>query len=160
MIASFNKSFSDFLTLVKICFRENSHKTSPKLCHSIFDLWVSQVVLTSSEYTAAIDMWSVGCILGELMGRKVMFLAEVSAIISMNIWSFEQYPGVWHGICYIWSSCCPFCCIFSQYCRRQSLSSNVEMRLSTGLKAVTLSIKSTRFVRSWEHLRHWGVLRG
>jgi len=32
-----------------------------------------EVVLTSSEYTAAIDMWSVGCILGELMGRKVMF---------------------------------------------------------------------------------------
>ena len=94
------------------------------------------------------------------MGRKVMFLAEVSAIISMNIWSFEQYAGVWHGIRYIWSSCCPFCCIFSQYCRRQSLSSNVEMRLSTGLKAVTLSIKSTRFVRSWEHLRHWGGSEG
>lgn len=32
-----------------------------------------EVVLTSSEYTAAIDMWSAGCILGELMGRKVMF---------------------------------------------------------------------------------------
>lgn len=94
-----------------------------------------------------------------LWAERSCFLPR-SAIISMNISSFEQYAGVWHGICYIWSSCCPFCCIFSQYCRRQSLSSNVEMRLSTGLKAVTLSIKSTRFVRSWEHLRHWGVLRG
>lgn len=32
-----------------------------------------EVVLTSTEYTAAVDMWSAGCILGELMGRKVMF---------------------------------------------------------------------------------------
>lgn len=32
-----------------------------------------EVVLTSMEYTAAVDMWSAGCILGELMGRTPMF---------------------------------------------------------------------------------------
>jgi len=32
-----------------------------------------EVVLTSMEYTAAVDMWSAGCILGELMGRAPMF---------------------------------------------------------------------------------------
>jgi len=32
-----------------------------------------EVVLTSMEYTAAVDMWSAGCILGELIGRAPMF---------------------------------------------------------------------------------------
>lgn len=32
-----------------------------------------EVVLTSMEYTAAVDIWSVGCILGELIGRVPMF---------------------------------------------------------------------------------------
>jgi len=32
-----------------------------------------EVVLTSMEYTAAVDIWSTGCILGELMGRLPMF---------------------------------------------------------------------------------------
>merc|ERR1711920_497844 len=32
-----------------------------------------EVVLTSMEYTAAVDIWSAGCILGELIGRKPMF---------------------------------------------------------------------------------------
>jgi len=32
-----------------------------------------EIVLTSMEYTAAVDIWSVGCILGELMGRAPMF---------------------------------------------------------------------------------------
>lgn len=32
-----------------------------------------EVVLTSMEYTAAVDIWSVGCILGELIGRAPMF---------------------------------------------------------------------------------------
>eukprot|EP00927_Polykrikos_kofoidii_P016919 TRINITY_DN17685_c0_g1_i1.p1 TRINITY_DN17685_c0_g1~~TRINITY_DN17685_c0_g1_i1.p1 ORF type:complete len:412 (-),score=87.28 TRINITY_DN17685_c0_g1_i1:165-1400(-) len=32
-----------------------------------------EVVLTSMEYTAAVDIWSVGCILGELIGRLPMF---------------------------------------------------------------------------------------
>jgi mitogen-activated protein kinase 1/3 len=32
-----------------------------------------EIVLTSMEYTAAVDIWSVGCILGELIGRVPMF---------------------------------------------------------------------------------------
>mmetsp|Transcript_14204 Transcript_14204/g.39081 ORF Transcript_14204/g.39081 Transcript_14204/m.39081 type:complete len:424 (+) Transcript_14204:133-1404(+) len=32
-----------------------------------------EVVLTSMEYTAAVDIWSAGCILGELIGRLPMF---------------------------------------------------------------------------------------
>lgn len=32
-----------------------------------------EIVLTSMEYTAAVDLWSVGCILGELIGRAPIF---------------------------------------------------------------------------------------
>ena len=59
-------------------WRSDSHRIPTKHPQALpldFRSLGTQVVLTSSEYTAAIDMWSVGCILGELMGRKVMFLA-------------------------------------------------------------------------------------
>lgn len=32
-----------------------------------------EIMLSCKEYTYAIDVWSVGCILGELLGRKPMF---------------------------------------------------------------------------------------
>ncbi|CAD8199242.1 unnamed protein product [Paramecium pentaurelia] len=32
-----------------------------------------EVLLSSSEYTKAIDIWSLGCILGELLGRTILF---------------------------------------------------------------------------------------
>jgi len=32
-----------------------------------------EVILSKKRYTKAVDMWSVGCILGELVGRKPMF---------------------------------------------------------------------------------------
>eukprot|EP00928_Gymnodinium_smaydae_P052933 TRINITY_DN37050_c0_g1_i1.p1 TRINITY_DN37050_c0_g1~~TRINITY_DN37050_c0_g1_i1.p1 ORF type:complete len:434 (+),score=103.56 TRINITY_DN37050_c0_g1_i1:168-1469(+) len=35
-----------------------------------------EVVLTSMEYTAAVDIWSVGCIFGECLGRKPMFTGK------------------------------------------------------------------------------------
>jgi len=35
-----------------------------------------EVVLLASEYTKAIDVWSVGCILCELIGRKAIFMGK------------------------------------------------------------------------------------
>mmetsp|Transcript_21413 Transcript_21413/g.46684 ORF Transcript_21413/g.46684 Transcript_21413/m.46684 type:complete len:377 (+) Transcript_21413:208-1338(+) len=35
-----------------------------------------EIMLSCKEYTYAIDVWSVGCILGELLGRKPMFPGE------------------------------------------------------------------------------------
>lgn len=32
-----------------------------------------ELLLNCSEYTAAIDIWSVGCILGEIMTRQPLF---------------------------------------------------------------------------------------
>ena len=35
-----------------------------------------EVVLLASEYTKSIDVWSVGCILCELIGRKALFMGK------------------------------------------------------------------------------------
>mmetsp|Transcript_20324 Transcript_20324/g.39902 ORF Transcript_20324/g.39902 Transcript_20324/m.39902 type:complete len:350 (-) Transcript_20324:430-1479(-) len=35
-----------------------------------------EIMLSCKQYSAAIDVWSVGCILGELLGRKPMFPGE------------------------------------------------------------------------------------
>ena len=32
-----------------------------------------ELLLSCDHYTAAIDMWSVGCILAELLGRRPLF---------------------------------------------------------------------------------------
>jgi len=32
-----------------------------------------EVILNASEYTKAVDIWSVGCILAELLGRTPLF---------------------------------------------------------------------------------------
>lgn len=32
-----------------------------------------EVMLSSQEYSKAIDMWGAGCIFGEMLGRKPMF---------------------------------------------------------------------------------------
>uniref|UniRef100_A0A6N2K9B2 mitogen-activated protein kinase n=1 Tax=Salix viminalis TaxID=40686 RepID=A0A6N2K9B2_SALVM len=39
-----------------------------------------ELLLNSSDYTTAIDVWSVGCIFMELMDRKPYFLAEIMRI--------------------------------------------------------------------------------
>lgn len=35
-----------------------------------------EIILNASEYTKAIDIWSIGCILAELLGRTVLFPGE------------------------------------------------------------------------------------
>ena len=47
-----------------------------------------EVILNASEYTKAVDIWSVGCIMAELYGRQPLFpgedfLDQVQRIISV-----------------------------------------------------------------------------
>lgn len=47
-----------------------------------------EVILNASEYTKAIDIWSIGCILAELLGRTALFpgdnyLDQIQRIISI-----------------------------------------------------------------------------
>jgi Serine/threonine protein kinase len=36
-----------------------------------------EVILNASEYTKAIDIWSVGCIFAELLGRTALFPGKI-----------------------------------------------------------------------------------
>lgn len=47
-----------------------------------------EIVLTSKHYTSAVDVWSTGCILGEMLKREVLFkgkdsLGEIKVILSV-----------------------------------------------------------------------------
>ena len=43
--------------------------------HEVVTLWyrAPEVILNASEYTKAVDIWSVGCIFAELLGRTPLF---------------------------------------------------------------------------------------
>merc|ERR1712224_607259 len=62
----------------------------PTLTDYVVTRWyrAPEVVLLASEYTKSIDVWSVGCILCELIGRKPIFtgkdhLDQIKKIISI-----------------------------------------------------------------------------
>ena len=35
-----------------------------------------EILMGARHYTNAVDMWSVGCIFGELLGRRILFQAQ------------------------------------------------------------------------------------
>ena len=35
-----------------------------------------EILMGAKHYTNAVDMWSVGCIFGELLGRRILFQAQ------------------------------------------------------------------------------------
>ncbi len=70
---------------LKICdfglargFASSEAAESGNLTDYVVTRWyrAPEVVLLASEYTKAIDVWSVGCILCELMGRKALFMGK------------------------------------------------------------------------------------
>jgi len=70
--------------LVKVCdfglarsveFRQNEAARHPVLTDYVATRWyrAPEILLGSTDYTKGVDTWSVGCILGELLGGKPMF---------------------------------------------------------------------------------------
>lgn len=52
-----------------------------------------EILMGARHYSAAVDVWSVGCIFGELLGRRILFQAQspvqqvsVSRMISRELW--------------------------------------------------------------------------
>lgn len=35
-----------------------------------------EILMSARHYSAAVDVWSVGCIFGELLGRRILFQAQ------------------------------------------------------------------------------------
>jgi len=70
---------------LKICdfglargFGSDAEAENPSLTDYVVTRWyrAPEVVLLASKYTNSIDLWSVGCILCELMGRKPIFTGK------------------------------------------------------------------------------------
>ena len=44
-----------------------------------------EILLGAKHYTNSIDMWSVGCIFGELLGRRILFQVGGSLAIKLRV---------------------------------------------------------------------------
>lgn len=51
-----------------------------------------ELLLSCDHYTAAIDVWSVGCILAELLGRRPLFPGKVGSILADGV-AFYAFPS-------------------------------------------------------------------
>jgi len=60
--------------LARVDFAERQHRVA-QMTDYVASRWyrAPEVLLTWKKYTKAIDMWSVGCILAELLGREPLF---------------------------------------------------------------------------------------
>eukprot|EP01094_Clydonella_sp_ATCC50884_P029162 TRINITY_DN903_c0_g1_i1.p1 TRINITY_DN903_c0_g1~~TRINITY_DN903_c0_g1_i1.p1 ORF type:complete len:440 (-),score=246.43 TRINITY_DN903_c0_g1_i1:1626-2945(-) len=66
---------ADFGLARSIAALENETVDNPVLTDYVATRWyrAPEILLGSTKYTKGVDMWSVGCILGELLGGKPMF---------------------------------------------------------------------------------------
>jgi mitogen-activated protein kinase 15 len=66
---------ADFGLARSIAALENDSEASPVLTDYVATRWyrAPEILLGSTKYTKGVDVWSVGCILGELLGGKPMF---------------------------------------------------------------------------------------
>lgn len=66
---------ADFGLARSVAALEQESGPNPVLTDYIATRWyrAPEILLGSTKYTKGVDMWSVGCILGELLGGKPMF---------------------------------------------------------------------------------------
>ncbi len=61
--------------LARSCSQSQNDCTAPIMTEYVATRWyrAPEILLGSTKYTKAVDMWSVGCILGELVNGKAIF---------------------------------------------------------------------------------------
>lgn len=66
---------ADFGLARSIAQLDEEKVDNPVLTDYVATRWyrAPEILLGSQKYTKGVDMWSVGCILGELLGGKPMF---------------------------------------------------------------------------------------
>ena len=52
-----------------------------------------EILLGAKHYTNSIDIWSVGCIFGELLGRRILFQVFVRKSYNSDITPFSTCHG-------------------------------------------------------------------
>ena len=66
---------ADFGLARSVDFKDKELGRHPVLTDYVATRWyrAPEILLGSTTYTKGVDMWSIGCILGELLGGKPMF---------------------------------------------------------------------------------------
>ena len=61
--------------LTTFCFRVEEDDPSAAMTQEVVTQYyrAPEILLGAKHYTNSIDIWSVGCIFGELLGRRILF---------------------------------------------------------------------------------------
>ena len=72
------------LSLNCLCFRVEEDDPSAAMTQEVVTQYyrAPEILLGAKHYTNSIDIWSVGCIFGELLGRRILFQVRLSWQIS------------------------------------------------------------------------------
>ena len=58
-----------------------------------------EILMGARHYSAAVDVWSVGCIFGELLGRRILFQAQSPVQqVSQADYSLIYDAEIWNPI--------------------------------------------------------------
>ena len=92
----FNQDFSTFPEIIMSCCRVEEEDPSQPMTQEVVTQYyrAPEILLGAKHYTNSIDIWSVGCIFGELLGRRILFQVRV-----LDLSSPIQYSEHTHPIC-------------------------------------------------------------
>ena len=66
--------------------------------NKVITLWYRppELLLGEERYGPWIDVWSCGCILGELFNKRPMFQVIIRSYSTFGFWTFEFSPWLWN----------------------------------------------------------------
>ena len=90
----FNQDFSTFQEIIKSCCRVEEEDPSQPMTQEVVTQYyrAPEILLGAKHYTNSIDIWSVGCIFGELLGRRILFQVRVFEHSSPFQYSERTHP--------------------------------------------------------------------
>ena len=71
----FNQGYSTFQEIIMSFYRVEEEDPSQPMTQEVVTQYyrAPEILLGAKHYTNSIDIWSVGCIFGELLGRRILF---------------------------------------------------------------------------------------
>ncbi|KAI0244576.1 Cyclin-dependent kinase catalytic subunit, partial [Massospora cicadina] len=93
------------------------------MTHEVVPLWyrAPEVLLGVKRYTAAVDIWSLGCIFAELCNRRPLFCGDLEVDQLFRIFQILGTPT---------PETCPFLCSLKQYNIKMPQWKKVDLSLS------------------------------
>ena len=67
-----------------LCYRVEEDDPSAAMTQEVVTQYyrAPEILLGAKHYTNSIDIWSVGCIFGELLGRRILFQVRSQLVIT------------------------------------------------------------------------------